>query len=158
VSHEWVFLEGREMALVRWSDWDPFKSLEKAFEMIPEKLFGERLFEARFPALDVEDKGDYILVTAELPGVKEEDISVELHGDRLTIRGEKKEDVEKEDAKRKYYYRERSFGSFQRVVMLGEEVDTEGAEAVFEDGVLKVKLNKAAAKKAQRIAIKKKKQ
>jgi len=143
------------MALVRWGDWDPLKTMERMMDaFLPSRVFSEKMLEMRFPALDVEEKGDAMVVTAELPGIKPDDVKVELDGALLTITGEKKEEVEKEDTERKVHYRERAFGSFSRTIRLAEEVDPEAVAAVFEDGLLKVTLKKAAAKKRKEIPIK----
>jgi len=152
------FLEGEAMAIVRWSEWNPFKELERLVEdFFPRRVLSERMFEARFPVLDVEDAGDAIKVTAELPGIEPKDVKVELHGDVLTIRGEKKEEHEERDEKRRFYFRERVFGSFSRAVQLPEEVDPESVEATFEHGLLTVMLKKSDAKKRREIPIKVKK-
>ena len=80
------------MAIMRYRNWDPLKEMAKLFEWRPAKMFNWGENELRFPALDVEDKGDSLLVKAEIPGVKPEEMEVELNGDQLLIRGEKKED------------------------------------------------------------------
>jgi len=146
------------MAIVRWSQWNPFREIERLIEeFFPTRTLSERMFEARFPVLDVEDLGDSIKVTAELPGIDPDDVKVELHGDVLTIRGDKKEEVEKKDEKRRFYFRERVFGSFSRTIQLPEEVDPDSVEASFEHGLLTVVLKKAEARKRREIPIKVKK-
>jgi HSP20 family protein len=142
------------MAIVRYSGRDPFKEIAKLFDWKPAKIFDWDMPEMRFPAIDVEDKGDSLLVKAEIAGVKPEDMEVELHGDQLLIRGEKKEEKEEKDEERKYYYKERSFGSFSRTITLGVEVDPEDIDAQYKDGILSVTLKKSEAKKAKKIDIK----
>jgi HSP20 family protein len=137
--------------------WNPFKDLSKWLEWTPGRLLPEAWFEAKFPALDVEDKGDSFIVKAELPAVSPENISVELHGDSLTLKGEKREEREEKDKEKRYYYKERSFGSFARTVSLGEEIDPKGAKAEFEHGLLTITLKKSEAKQAKKIPIEVKK-
>ncbi|MFH1422237.1 MAG: Hsp20/alpha crystallin family protein [Planctomycetota bacterium] len=137
--------------------WNPMKELGKLLEWSPSKILPEQWFEAKFPALDVEDKGDSFIVKAELPGITSDDISVELHGDTLTIKGEKKEEREEGNEQSKFYYKERSFGSFARTISIGEELDPKGVTAEFENGLLRITLKKSEAKKAKKIPIEVKK-
>ena len=79
-------------------------------------------------------------VSAELPGLDEKNVEVKVTNGVLSIRGEKQED--KEEKKKDYYVRERSFGSFERSFQIPDGVDTDKIEAVFRQGVLKVTLPK----------------
>ncbi len=106
------------------------------------------------PRIDVSESDQAMQVTAELPGMEEKDIQISLENEALVISGEKKNDLEE---KGKNYHRvERTYGSFQRVVPLVSEVETDKVEAVFKNGVLTVTLPKtpAAAKQSHKIAIK----
>ena len=106
------------------------------------------------PRVDVAETEKEIVVSAELPGLDDEDIDVSLSRDMLTITGEKKQEKEKKG--RNYYRVERSYGSFRRSVPLPAEVDTGKVDAVFRKGVLTITLPKTAEAKARkRIAIKK---
>jgi HSP20 family protein len=88
------------------------------------------------PAMDVFEKDGHLHIRAELPGMSEKDITVEMTGDAITISGEKKEEREvKED---NYYRSERSFGSFRRQVALPAGADASRVEAKFKDGVLEI--------------------
>jgi HSP20 family protein len=105
------------------------------------------------PQVDVTETDGEIKVSAELPGLGDEDIDVSLSNDVLTIRGEKKE--EKEEKGRSYYRAERSYGSFVRSVPLPAEVDADKVDAVFQKGVLTVTLPKTGEARARKkIAIK----
>ena len=96
-------------------------------------------------------KTDRALSSAELPGMKKEDIEVNLAGESLTIKGEKKEDKEvKED---NYYRRERSYGSFLRTVALPCEVKSAEIKASFKDGVLEIRMPKTEEAKKNSIAV-----
>lgn len=106
----------------------------------------------RMPSLDVFEEKDSVVVKAELPGMKKEDVEVSLSGENLTIKGEKKEDKEvKEDD---YYRRERSYGSFLRAVTLPCEVKSGEIKASFKDGVLEIRLPKTEEAKKKSIAVK----
>lgn len=105
-----------------------------------------------FPRLDVSETDSAIHVTAELPGVKSEDMELEIHADTLRLSGEKKD----ERVVNEHNFRsvERSFGRFDRTIVLPSEVDSQNAEATFKDGVLTVHLPKVKAATVQKIAIK----
>jgi HSP20 family protein len=106
----------------------------------------------RMPSLDVYEEKDSVVVKAELPGMKKEDVEVNLAGEILTIKGEKKEDKEvKED---NYYRRERSYGSFLRSVGLPCEVKSDEIKASFKDGVLEIRLPKTEESKKKSISVK----
>jgi HSP20 family protein len=99
---------------------------------------------------DVSETEDAIEIVAEMPGVAEDEVEIELAGDLLTIKGEKKQ--ESEEKKKDYYRCERSFGSFQRSFAVPESVDRDAVSADFDKGILRVTLPKkpeakAAAKK-----------
>lgn len=106
------------------------------------------------PRIDVSETDTAMQVTAELPGMDEKDIQLSLENDSLIISGEKKNDIEE---KGKNFHRvERSYGSFQRVIPLVSEVQSDKVEATFKNGVLNISLPKtpAAAKQTHKIAIK----
>lgn len=104
------------------------------------------------PAVDIEDRENDVVVTAELPGLDTKDFNVEVEADRLILRGEKKAETEKRD--KTYYYRESSYGSFHRVIPLPAEVKRDDAKAEYKNGVLTVTLPKTEEAKARRIAVK----
>ncbi|MFZ3122066.1 MAG: Hsp20/alpha crystallin family protein [Thermodesulfovibrionales bacterium] len=105
------------------------------------------------PYVDIFEDRDDIVVKAELPGMKKEDIDVSLTDDAITISGEKKKEEKVE--KKNYYSFERSYGSFTRSFRLPTEVQTDKAKARFEDGVLEVRIPKTeeAKKKEKKILI-----
>jgi HSP20 family protein len=90
------------------------------------------------PAVEVLERGGKLLVRADLPGLRKEDVKVELRADSLAIHGERRE--EREEKRKGYYRSERSYGSFYREVPLPEGIDPEQAKATFENGVLEVTL------------------
>ena len=97
------------------------------------------------PSVDVKETDKELVVTAELPGLEEKDVEVLLTDGNLTIKGEKQ--AEKEEKDEDYYYCERSFGSFSRVIPLHEGLDTKHIEARFKNGVLTVEIQKTEAAK-----------
>jgi HSP20 family protein len=104
------------------------------------------------PAVDLTENDQGYVVTAELPGVKRDDVTVELHEDVLTIRGEKKS--EREEKKDRSHWLERTYGSFSRSFTLPANAVSDQLKASFTDGVLKIEIPKKEATKARQIAIK----
>ncbi len=105
------------------------------------------------PRVDVVDGEDAVEVTAELPGLEEDQINLTLHHNTLQISGEKV--AESEDKGRNYYKMERSYGSFRRSIPLPCKVDGDRIEASFKKGVLTVVLPKVIeAGQSKRISIK----
>lgn len=105
-----------------------------------------------WPAIDVAEHDDAVVVRAEVPGCKADDIDISVCNNTLTISGEKKETREEKD--KGYYYAESSYGSFRRDVNLPAEVDANKVEATCKDGVLSITLPKAARSKAVKVQIK----
>jgi len=93
-----------------------------------------------FPPVNVRERTDAYEVTAEIPGVRAEDLDVKIEGDTLTLRGERKPQDIGEGAS--YHRRERSAGTFQRSITLPGKVDASKIEAAYKDGLLTVKLGK----------------
>ncbi len=111
--------------------------------------WGTRRRGALTPAIDVVENDKEIVMTAELPGMKEEDVEVVLSDDMLTVKGEKKS--ERKEEKENYYLAERHYGSFERAFRLPDTADAEKIKASFEDGILTVTVpKKALAKKAEK--------
>ena len=101
---------------------------------------------ALFPAVDIAETDDAIEITAEVPGVKEDDLEVSITGDVVTLRGEKSGDHEEKE--KDYHLVERRYGSFRRRVPLGFAPEEGAVEAKFTDGVLKLRIAKPANTKA----------
>jgi HSP20 family protein len=103
------------------------------------------------PAVDIHETDDGFVIKAELPGVSKDDVSVDVHQNTLTLRGQRKHEAEvKQD---KYHRVERSYGAFQRSFVLPTVVDQEKVQATFKDGVLELHLPKSETAKPKRIAI-----
>ena len=105
-----------------------------------------------WPTIDIADKDDSIVVRAEVPGCKAEDIDISVYGNILTISGEKKES--KEENEKGYYHMESSYGSFRREISLPTDVDEDKIDAVCKEGVLSITLPKAEKTKAVKIKVK----
>lgn len=134
--------------------WRPFGGLfglsrefEDLFEGKPSN--GNRVDFA--PAVDIEEKPDHFLVSADLPGVSEKDIEVKVQDGVLLLSG--KRESKKEEKTEGGYYRERSSGSFCRSFTLGEGLDPTKIEATYKNGVLTVKLPKKAVTQRRQIPV-----
>lgn len=103
------------------------------------------------PDLNVFEKEDQIIVEAEIPGMKKEDIQISVQDHTLTLSGERKEESETKD--KHYYRRERVEGSFLRSIGLPTGVDSEKIDANYRDGVLRLTIPKAETAKTKRIEI-----
>lgn len=127
-----------------FGDWDI--SLRNGSEFLRSEGFS--------PQIDLTEDDKNIYVEADLPGLNEKDIDVELKDNILTISGEKKE--ENEVKEKKYHKMERSYGYFKRSVSLDSEIDEEKIKANFKNGVLKIELPKDQSKisKSKKIQIK----
>ncbi len=105
-------------------------------------------------SMNVSETDDAYRVTAELPGVKEEDIDIRLDEDVLSIRGEKKFERSEGDEKENYHFVERAYGSFQRSMRLPTPVDQDKVEASCDNGVLTITLPKTErAERSRRIQL-----
>jgi HSP20 family protein len=103
------------------------------------------------PAVDIVETENELVVKADLPDVKLEDITVHVENQTLTIRGERK--FEKDENARGYHRIERSYGTFVRSFAVPSTVDTENVQADYKNGVLTVKLSKKAAAKPRQIKV-----
>jgi HSP20 family protein len=115
-------------------------------------LFDEGRAQRWVPAMDLVESEDHFLLKADLPGLGEEDVNIEIRDNALTITGERKS--EHEERERGWYRLERSFGQFSRSLTLPEGVDSDAVEAHFDRGVLEVRIPKPEQRKPRRIAIK----
>jgi HSP20 family protein len=152
------------MALEIWrprsrvAAWQPMKELEDMERRFSD-VFGSwpTLWshgdgeKAWLPSVDVFEKDGNLVIKAELPGMKQEDIDVSVEGDMLNIKGEKK--TEKEVKEENYYQSECSYGSFLRSIPIPSTVDASKVAAEYEDGVLQVTLPKLAGEKPKKISV-----
>lgn len=125
-----------------WRGW-PMRN-RRARDVAPHAL-------AAMPSLDVIDKESEVKLIADLPGLSEEDIDVQVTDSMLTISGEKKEEIDEGDKEGERYVSERRFGSFTRRISLPDGIDQDKIDATFRNGVLTVRLpKKAEARQAAR--------
>lgn len=130
------------------SRWDPFAEMNR----LHDQLFGRVAREEGFkPAIDIHEDEDAYSVDVEVPGLKPEDIHVDVEKNILTVRGERR--LSREDKKDGYRRVERFYGSFTRSFTLPETVDAEAIEAKTADGVLTLKLPKRPAPGARKISV-----
>lgn len=147
------------MSLTRWN---PYRELVSMQNML-DRLFGE--FSARTPRrwmdweeenlslpVDLVEDDQEFRLTAELPGMKPEDVDISISGNTLTIKGEFTE--EQEGERKNIHFRERRYGKFQRTATLPSTVDADKIEASFENGVLKLSLPKKEQAKPKQIPVK----
>jgi HSP20 family protein len=149
------------MAIIRWSP----------VALAPERdLFGvgdefSRLFDNFFtrsplrgdlapvftPAVDIEETADEFVIKADLPGIQQKDVKVNLMGDTLTIRGERKQESVRKNGG--MHRTERIYGSFERSFRLGTPVHNEKVKAQYKDGVLEVHVPKAEEAKLREVEV-----
>ncbi|OQA04162.1 MAG: Spore protein SP21 [bacterium ADurb.Bin400] len=140
--------------------WRPFREslpLRDAVDrLLSESFITPRTVGPAMPKVDIRERKEDVVVRAELPGVKEEDIDVEVSSDGvITISGEKKE--EKEEKEEGYFYKETYSGSFSRTFSLPTEVVADKAQAEVDGGILTVTIPKAKPEKTQKLKISAKK-
>jgi HSP20 family protein len=147
------------MALIRWEPARELQSMQTEMNRLFGTFFdsttprqGVRTSLRRWiPAMDVAETDDHYVLRADLPGLSEGDVNVELEDNVLTISG--KRSTEHEERKNGYHRVERSYGSFSRSVALPEGVDADGIQANFDKGVLEVNVAKPEQIKPRKVAI-----
>lgn len=105
-----------------------------------------------FPAMNVWDGDEGVVVTAEIPGILPENIEITVKGDRLTVSGDR--DIEELPEGARYNRRERGHGEFSRTLKLQYQVDTENVVASFQNGILQIELPRLSQEKPRKIEIK----
>ena len=127
---------------------EPFSS---DFNRLFNTLFDDQRTQRWVPAMDLVEADDHFLLKADLPGLSEEDVSIEIRDNALTIAGERKSEYEKRE--RGWYRVERATGRFSRSLSLPDGVDPDAVRAEFDRGVLEVWIPKPEARKPRRIQI-----
>jgi HSP20 family protein len=138
--------------LTRWDPFADFGLMRQRIDRMFEDLTAGGEQSATRAKIDVVEKDGDLLVRADMPGIKPEDIEVEVHGDVLTIRGQHEESTE--ESKETYLRRERSYKSFSRSLSLPPGVDAKAIEASCHDGVLEVTVPMPKEESSQPITIK----
>ncbi|HEX9775288.1 MAG TPA: Hsp20/alpha crystallin family protein [Actinomycetota bacterium] len=140
--------------LVRWSPVRDFAGMRAEID----RMFGEfgslapdTQVTRWTPAMDVAEAEDGFTLTLDLPGLRSEDVDVNLDRNVLTVTGERSFEEEKEGTS--YHRVERSYGKFQRSLTLPRDVEADGIEAAFDNGVLTISIPKAATAKPRKIEV-----
>ena len=144
------------MTLRRWEPFGEMMSLRQAMDRLFEDSFVSPLARSGegaqvAPAIDVHETPDAVVVTASLPGIRPEDVEITMTGQNLSIRGEFKED--ESVSRDQYLYQERRYGTFARQIQLPMRVQGDKAEALFENGLLRLQIPKAEEIKPRQIQI-----
>jgi HSP20 family protein len=138
------------MALIRWEPARELRDMNRLFNTLFEPSAGA-VMRRWSPAMDVVETEDNYVLRADLPGVSEGDVKIELDDNVLTISGERKS--AHKEAKEGYYRVERAYGSFSRTLKLPEGVDADSISASFDRGVLEVNVPKPEQRKPRRVEI-----
>jgi HSP20 family protein len=146
------------------SRWDPFRdltSIQEEINQMFDRVFGRRETGERregglaatawAPSVDISERKDAFVVTAEVPGIKPEDIEVTLEDGLLTIKGERR--MEEESSDQQYHRVERRYGSFRRSITLPSQVQADAIDASYLEGVLRVVVPKAESAKPKKITV-----
>ena len=146
------------MALVRWEPVRELTSLQGEMNRLFNTFFDAPATGSNggaqrrwVPAMDLVETDDHFVLRADLPGLTEDDIAIELEDNVLTVSGERKSETEKRDEG--FYRLERAFGQFSRSLTLPEGVDPESIAAAFSNGVLEVRVPKPEERKPRRVSI-----
>lgn len=142
--------------LVKWNPARNLFAFDKDIDQFFDDFFTGNIPEARettmSPRINLEENDNEWILTAELPGVKKDDVTVNFQDNLLTISGEKK--FEKEDKKKHFHRIERSYGQFSRSVQIPSSIVLDKIDAKYEDGILNIILPKAEDAKPKQIAVK----
>lgn len=137
------------MTLVRW---DPFRDLVNLHQRVSSQLAGTNdAYGTWVPPVDIFEKGDDLIIRAEVPGVEKNEIDISVEDNRLVIQGERSR--EKEFKEENAYRLERTYGTFVRSFMLPKTVDATKIAATYVNGVLEITLPKAEAAKPRKVEI-----
>jgi HSP20 family protein len=147
------------MTLIRWEPVRELNTIQSEMSRLFNTFFdsptpGNGAFHAQrrwIPAMDLVETADEFVLRADLPGLTEQDVNIEVEDNVLTVSGERKS--EHEDRKEGYHRVERSSGSFARSLTLPKGVDPESVKAGFENGVLEVRIPKPEQRKPRKVAI-----
>ncbi len=146
------------MALIRWTPGRDLMGIQHEMNRLFDDFFGvqgradekERL--QWTPRVNIEEVKDRFEITAELPGLRKDDVKIEVKDHVLTLTGDKK--VENENTDRNVYLYERAYGRFCRTFTLPDNVDAEKIDAEFKDGILKIGVPKTEEAKPKEIKVK----
>ena len=144
------------MAIVRWDPVRELDSLQSDLNRLFDGFFQSRTANGSasrrwIPAMDLAETEDQLVLRADLPGLTEDDVDIEIKDGVLTVTGERK--AEHEEKSEGYHRVERAFGSFSRSLSLPQGIDAGAVSASFDRGVLEVRIPKPEERKATRVEI-----
>jgi HSP20 family protein len=146
------------MALIRWEPIGELNTIQNEMNRLFNTFFegprggnGAAAGRRWVPAMDLVETGDEFVLLADLPGLSEDDVTIELEGGVLTVSGER--EAEQEQREQGYVRLERSMGAFARSLTLPDGIDPEGIKASFDRGVLEVRIPKPEQRKPHKVAI-----
>ena len=146
------------MAIVRWNPMREMMNLRTEMDDLFENFFGltRRGGDLEYgrwrPRINIEENDNNYEITAEIPGMSKEDIEIDLRGDILTLKGEKKIEEEKKD--KNFHLCERCYGQFVRTIRLPENAEKDKIDAEYKDGILKLNIPKVEEAKPKEIKVK----
>ncbi len=135
--------------------WSEFERIRRGLEELSQTLIKEGKAHLNvYPPLRVIETDDSLVIMAELPGVKAEDLDISIEGDTLTLQGKRKPTWSQENNnKRSFHRREIGTGTFNRAITLPVKIDPDNIQAKLTDGILKVSIAKAEEVKPKKITI-----
>ena len=144
------------MTIVRWEPVRELNSLQSEMNRFFNTVFdspagSQGVLRRWMPAMDLVESADHFVLRADLPGMDEDDVAIEVEDGVLIVSGERK--AEHEETKEGFHRVERSFGSFSRSLTLPQGVDADAVTASFDRGVLEIRIPKPAQRKPRKIAI-----
>jgi len=147
------------MALIRWEPVRELHTMQNEMNRLFNTFFdsptpnggGQTVARRWIPAMDVVETEEHFVLRADLPGLSESDVNIEVEDNVLTVSGERKS--EHEQRGEGYYRVERSFGSFSRSLTLPEGINADSIQAKFENGVLEVRIPKPEQPKPRKVQI-----
>lgn len=145
------------MALVRWNPSNSIFTLRGDVDRLFDNFFSDRMspsesFSNITPVVDVEETDQDFLITAEIPGMRKEDIKITFENNYLTLSGEKKS--KKDHKEENFHHLERRYGKFSRTLAIPVGVMLDKIEAQYEHGILSIKIPKAEEAKPKQIEVK----
>ena len=147
------------MALIRWEPVAELNTIQNEMNRLFNTFFdqpsqtgrGNGTMRRWLPPMDLVETADHYVLRADLPGLSDGDVNIQLEANVLTISGERK--AEHEDQQEGYYRLERAFGAFSRSLTLPDGVDPDGIQAHFDRGVLEIRIPKPEQKKPKTVQI-----
>jgi len=147
----------RMFGLPTWNVRSPFQELERMRQQMDNylnKVSGSglpNLHAGVFPSINLTEDQDHYYIRAELPGISADDLDIQATGNNLSVSGERKIEVEKDNVR--YHRKEREAGKFSRAISLPGDIDADGVSAALTNGILRISVPKAEKAKPKQISI-----